>query len=150
MIRRNTYGTSNTQTDHLIPARRPDHIIINKKKKKICKIVVVAVPAYHRINLKESGKKDKYLDLTRELKKLWNMKVTIVPIVIGALCTITKGLLKGLEGLGSWRTGRDYSNDSTAKNGQNRETSPGDLRRLVVTQTPVKNHPLNTDVKKSK
>ena len=27
------------------------------------------------------------------------MKVTIVPIVIGALGTITKGLLKGLEGL---------------------------------------------------
>ena len=31
------------------------------------------------------------------MKKLWNMKVTIVPIVIGALGTITKGLLKGLE-----------------------------------------------------
>ena len=39
------------------------------------------------------------LDLARELKKLWNMKVTIVPIVIGALGTITKGLLKGLEDL---------------------------------------------------
>ena len=44
-----------------------------------------------------SEKKDKYLDLARELKKLWNMKVTIVPVVIGALGTITKGLLKGLE-----------------------------------------------------
>ena len=53
----------------------------------------------HRINLKESEKKDKYLDLARELKKLWNMKVTIVPIVIGALGTIAKGLLKGLEEL---------------------------------------------------
>ena len=50
----------------------------------------------HRINLKESEKKDKYLDLARELKKMWKMKVTIVPIVIGALGTITKGLLKGL------------------------------------------------------
>ena len=59
----------------------------------------IAVPADHRINLKESEKKDKYLDLARELKKLWNMKVTIVPIVIGALGTITKGLLKGLEDL---------------------------------------------------
>ena len=44
-------------------------------------------------------KKDKYLDLVRELKKLWNMKVTIVPIVIGALGTITKGLLQGREDL---------------------------------------------------
>ena len=41
----------------------------------------------------------KYLDLARELKKLWNMKVTIVPIVIGAFGPITKGLLKGLEDL---------------------------------------------------
>ena len=53
----------------------------------------------HRINLKECGKKDKYLDLARELKKLWNMKVTIVPIVIGAFGTITKELLKELEDL---------------------------------------------------
>ena len=89
----------NLQTDHLIPARRPDLIIISKKKKRICKIVDLAVSADHRINLKESEKKDKYLDLARELKKLWNMKVTIMPIVIGALGTIPKGLLKGLEDL---------------------------------------------------
>ena len=38
-------------------------------------------------------------DIARELKKLWNMKVTIVPIMIGAFGTITKGLLKGLEDL---------------------------------------------------
>ena len=61
----------NIQTDHLIPARRPDIIIINnkKKKKRICKIVDFAVSADHRINLKEGEKKDKYLDLARELKK---------------------------------------------------------------------------------
>ena len=53
----------------------------------------------NNINLKESEKKDKYLDLARELKKLWNMKVMIVPIVLGALGTTTKGLLKGLEDL---------------------------------------------------
>ena len=58
-----------------------------------------AVPADHRINLKKSEKKDKYLDLARELKKPRNMKVTITPIVIGSLGTITKGLLKGLENL---------------------------------------------------
>ena len=58
------------QTDHLISAaRRPDLIIINNKKKKICKIVDFAVPADHRINLKKSEKKDKYYDLARELKK---------------------------------------------------------------------------------
>ena len=34
-----------------------------------------------------------------ELKKLWHMKVTIIPIVIGALGTVTKELLKVLEDL---------------------------------------------------
>ena len=89
------------QTHHLITARRPDLIIINKKK-RTCKIVDFAVPADHRIKLKESEKKDKYRDLAKELKKLWNMKVTIIPIVIGAFGTVTKGLLKRLE---DWEVG---------------------------------------------
>ena len=88
----------NIQTDLLIPTRRPNLIIINKKK-RTCKIVDFAVPAYHRIKLKECEKKDKYLDLARELKKLWNVKMTIIPIVIGAFGTVTKGLLKRLEDL---------------------------------------------------
>ena len=83
-------------TDHLISVRRPDLIIINKKE-RTCKIVDFAVPADHRIKLKEYENKDKYLDLARELKKLWNLQVTIIPIVIGAFGTVTKGLLKGLE-----------------------------------------------------
>ena len=86
------------QTDHLNSARRSDLIIINRKK-RTCKIVDFAAPTDPSIKLKESQKKDKYLDLARELKKLWNMKVTIILIVIGAFGTVTKGLLKGLEDL---------------------------------------------------
>ena len=71
----------------------------NQQKKRNCKTVDFAVPADHRIILKEIEKKDKYLDLARELKKLLNVKVTIVPNVIGALGTITKGLLTSLEDL---------------------------------------------------
>ena len=70
-----------------------------KKKKRNCKIVDFAVPADPRIKLKESKKKDKYLDLARELKKLWNMQATIIPIVIGAFGTVTKGFLKRMEDL---------------------------------------------------
>ena len=50
--------------------------------------------------------------------------------------------MKRPGGLGSWRTDRDYPNDSIAANGQNPETNPADLRRLAITQTPVKNHQL--------
>ena len=70
-----------------------------QKKKRIRKIVDFSFLADHRIKLKEFDKKDKYLDLARELKKLWNMQVAIIPIVIGAFGTVTKGLLKELEEL---------------------------------------------------
>ena len=45
----------------------------NQQKKGIGKTVDFAVPAGHRIKLKEREQKDKYLDLARESKKLWNM-----------------------------------------------------------------------------
>ena len=67
------------------------------------------------------------------------MLVTIIPVVIGAFETVTKRLLKGL---GRWRTGGDHPNDGIIGNSQNTEKSPGDLKRLAVTQTPVKNHQL--------
>ena len=96
------------QSDHLISARRSDLIIIKKKKKKkkkkrkkekksTCSIVGFAVLADHRVKLKESEKKDKYLYLAWESKKPWNMKVTVIPVVIGALGAVTKGLVKNLE-----------------------------------------------------
>ena len=36
----------------------------------------------------------------------------------------------------------DHPNYSIIKIGQNTEESPGDLKRLAVTQTPVRNHQL--------
>ena len=65
------------------------------------------------------------------------MKLTIIPIVIGAFGTVTKGLLKGLEDLEVG--GRVETIYYIIENGQNIEKSPGDFRRLAVTQTPVKN-----------
>ena len=75
-------------------------------------------------------------------KKLWNMKMTIIPIVIGAFVTVTKGLLKGLGDLEIG--GRvDSPNYIIVENSQNTEKSPGDLRRLAVTQTQMKDHQLS-------
>ena len=62
-------------------------------------MVEFAVPPDHRIKLKECEKRPKYLNLSRELKKRWNMQVTIIPILIGAFGTVTKGLLKRLDDL---------------------------------------------------
>ena len=61
--------------------------------KSICRIVDFAVSADHRVKLKENEKRYKYLDLAWEMKKLWNIKLTVIPKVIGALDTVTKGRL---------------------------------------------------------
>ena len=60
------------------------------------RIVDFAVPADHRVKLKDSENRDKYLGLAREqkkqkTKKTGNMKVTVIPIVIGVLVKSPKG-----------------------------------------------------------
>ena len=67
-------------------------MIVDKKREP-------AVPAIHNVKLKEIEKRYKYLDLTRELEKLWNMKATVILIVIGVLGTVTKGLVQRVEEL---------------------------------------------------
>ena len=62
-------------------------------------MVDFVIPVIHRLKLEENKKGDKYLDLARELKKLWTMKVTVRPILIGALGTVTKGSMQGLDDL---------------------------------------------------
>ena len=51
------------------------------------------------IKLKESEKRDEYPNLAREPKKLWNIKVMLKLILLGALGKISKGFVKGLEDL---------------------------------------------------
>ena len=67
------------------------------------------------------------------------MKVMIIPIVIGAFGTVTKGLLKGLEDLEVGGRVKTNPNYSIIENGWNTEKNPGDFRKLAI--TPVKNHP---------
>ena len=86
------------QTDHLISARLSDLVIVNKNK-RTCRIVDFAVLADHRVKLKESEKRDKYLDFAKELKQLCNMKVTVISILIAPLGPVTKELVWGLEDL---------------------------------------------------
>ena len=50
--------------------------------------------------------------------------------------------IKETGGLGSWRTSGDHPNYSLVENGQNTGKSPGDLRKFVITQTPVKDYQL--------
>ena len=51
------------------------------------------------MKIKESEMSEKYLELARELRKLWNMKVIVIPVVAHVLGKIPKGFERGLEEL---------------------------------------------------
>ena len=67
------------------------------------------------MKIKESGKTDKYLNLSKELKTLWNMKLTMIPIVVGALGTVPKGLEKKTLGIGNQRKNQNNPDHSIGK-----------------------------------
>ena len=79
------------QTDHVIEARRPDMIIIDKTKNE-CKIIDFACPFDRRIEEREKDKMKGFNDLKRELTKIWDMPVKVIPIVVSALGTTPKKL----------------------------------------------------------
>ena len=77
------------QTDHVIEAWRPDLVVVHKKERS-CKIIDFAVPGDSRIEEKEKDKVKKYQDLGKELQKMWNVKVKIIPLVVCSLGAIPK------------------------------------------------------------
>ena len=87
------------QTDHFIEARRPDLVVVDKKERS-CKITDFAVPGDSRIEEKEKDKTEKYQDLGRELQKIWNVKVKIIPLVLGSLGAIPKQFGNRLKEIG--------------------------------------------------
>ena len=89
----------NIHCDHVIEARRPDIVIIDKRRQSGI-IVDIAVPANGRVHEKEREKVEKYQELRREIGRLWQLKnVKVVPVVIGALGSVTKELDNWMEKL---------------------------------------------------
>ena len=83
-------------TDKTIKANKPD-IIIKDKKEKTCMLIDMAVPSDRNTSVKVAEKLSKYKDLEIEVTKMWGMKTTTVPVVIGALGVIKKGIEKHIE-----------------------------------------------------
>ena len=69
---------------------------------------------------------------------MWNMKVTIILIVIGALGTITKGLIQEPE---------DLEIRGRLETIQTTKTSSGDMKKLAPTSDPSERFIANADVK---
>jgi hypothetical protein len=77
---------------------RPD-IIIKNIKEKTCTLIDVAIRADRNVMQKEAGKKLKYKSLCIEIQRIWNIKCTIIPVIIGATRIVTKCLKKNLKAI---------------------------------------------------
>ena len=55
---------------------------LSDKKELTCHLLGFAVSADHKVKIKENQKIDKYLDLAKELKQLWYLKVKVITIVL--------------------------------------------------------------------
>ena len=71
-------------------------IIIINKKEKTCTLIDVAIPADRNVQ-KEAEKKLKYKSLYMEKQRMWNLKCTIIPIIIRVTGIVTRSLRKNLE-----------------------------------------------------
>ena len=83
-------------TDREVKANRPD-VIIKNTKQKTCTLIDAAIPADTNVVQKEAEKKLKYKSLCIEIKRMWNLKCTIMPVIIGATGIATRILRKNLE-----------------------------------------------------
>ena len=81
----------------IVEARRPD---INKQAKEAM-IIDVAIPGDARVKDKKLEIIENYQLLREEIRKLWKLKkVTVVPVVIGALGAVSDKFDKHIEKLG--------------------------------------------------
>jgi hypothetical protein len=83
-------------TDREVTANRPD-IIIKNKKEKTCTLIDVAIPADRNVVKKESEKNLKHKSLHVEIQRMWNLKCTVIPVIIGATGIVTRSFRKHLE-----------------------------------------------------
>ena len=83
-------------TDREVTANRPD-IIIKNKKEETCTLIDVAIPADRNVVQKESEKKLQYKSLGTEIQRMWNLKCTIISVIIGATEIVKRSLRKNVE-----------------------------------------------------
>ena len=90
----------NIQSDNVIVERRPDIVIVNKMEETAI-IIDVAIPGDKKTIDKEKKKIEKYQNLKREIQRFWNLKkIDVIPVVLGALGSVTKNLGKYVDKIG--------------------------------------------------
>ena len=77
-------------TDRNISANRPD-IIVKDRNKGSCLLIDMSIPTDRNISSKEFDKLSKYKDLEIDIRKMWKLRASTVPVIVGALGMIKKG-----------------------------------------------------------
>ena len=80
-------------TDRTIPNNKPD-IIIRDNEKGTCTLTDVAISGDRNVIKKEAEKTLQYKDLTVEIQRVWNVKTKVIPVITGAIGTISKTFRK--------------------------------------------------------
>jgi hypothetical protein len=75
------------KTDRAIPNNKPDIIFLDSEKRP-CMLIDVAFSG-HRNLIKKAKKILKYKELTIETQRMWNVKIKVIPVTIGATGTIS-------------------------------------------------------------
>ena len=57
-------------------------------------IIIIIISGDRNVIKKEADKILKYKDLTTETQRMWNVKTKVIPVVIGAIGTISKSFRK--------------------------------------------------------
>ena len=82
-MRRQLFWDSPIITDRHVPCKNSD-IVIQEKESVRCQIIDVPIPSDYNIPKKATEKMSKYVDLQIECQRLWNKKVQVIPVIIGA------------------------------------------------------------------
>ena len=68
--------------DREIKAGKPGIVVVNKNERS-CAIIDIAIPGDIRFSKKKKEKIDRYRELKREIKRMWNNRtIKVIPVVV--------------------------------------------------------------------
>ena len=67
--------------DREIKTRKPDIVVVNKNERS-CAIIDIAIPGDMRVSEKEKEKIERYQELKKEIKRMWNIRsIQVIPVI---------------------------------------------------------------------
>ena len=85
-------------TDRTTQANRPD-IVIKDYKSRTCLLIDTTIATDRNISIREFDTLSKYEDLQIEIERMWWLTTTVIPVVVGALGMLKKGVLDHLKSI---------------------------------------------------